>query len=128
MCIFYNVFVQLYTFQLAFQNFTTIFLHSSIIKKIMASGTPSAQIRIPLTDPLLPPPPFTYSHTILLGGKLIRRRKKLYGGRIIIRERQRMRVNNYPCGCGWTKNSKKIERAHSAEKCRTVPKLHYSIS
>ena len=56
MCNLYNVFVQLYTFQLTFQNVTSIFLHGSITEKVMASGTPSAQVRIPLTGPLLPPP------------------------------------------------------------------------
>ena len=105
----------------------------------MASGTPSAQVRIPLTGPLLPPPQFCSHYTTW--GKNIRerqrkgpeavgsanvrqggrRRKKLYGGETIIRRR-----NNYPGGRGWTKTSEK--NSHSAENCRTVPKRPYSIS
>ena len=64
----------------------------------MASGTPSAQVRF------FPPPP-TYAHTILLGGKIIRRR------------------HNYP---GRAQVGKKFEK--KSEKCRTVPKIPHSIS
>ena len=46
-------------------------------------STPSAQVRIPLTGPLLSPP--TSAHTILLGGNLSG------GGKIIPRRRK-----NYP--------------------------------
>ena len=35
--------------------------------------TPSAQVRVPVGDLVFPPP--TYAHTILLGGKIIPRRK-----------------------------------------------------
>ena len=54
----------------------------------MVSGTPSAQVRIPVEDLVFPPP--TYAHTILLG-------EKLSGGGVkIIRQR-----NNYPGRRGW---------------------------
>ena len=66
----------------------------------MASGTPSAKVRIPLTGSLLPsPPPPTSAHTILLGGKIIRERQRkgvagvreAGGGKIFPRRRK-----NYP--------------------------------
>ena len=55
----------------------------------MASGTPSAQVPIPVGDLVFPAP--TYAHTTLLGGRIIRRLKKytaaeiLSGGGKIIR-------------------------------------------
>ena len=65
----------------------------------MASGTPSAQVRIPLTGPLLPPP--TYAHTILFAEKVIRRRK------------------NYP---GRAKVGRKFEKKpHRVAQCRKCP-------
>ena len=88
-------------------------------------STPSAQVRIPLTGPLLPPPP-TSAHTILLKGKFIWRRKKLSGGGKIMRRR-----NNYP---GRERVGQKFEKKcpkllHSAENtlfyilihCETIP-------
>ena len=55
----------------------------------------------------------TSAHTILLGGKLIRRCKKLYGGGIFIRPR-----NNFPRGRGWTENSKK--KFETISQCRKL--------
>ena len=77
-------------------------------------STPSAQVRIPLTCPLLSPPP-TSDHTILLGGNLSG------GGKTIPRRRK-----NYPAaekisraGAGGPKIQKKISKcpklSHSAE-------------
>ena len=67
----------------------------------MASGTPSAQVRIPVENLFFLRRPRTYAHTILLGEKLsggvklMRRQnnhpaaKKLCGRRIIIRWRNK---------------------------------------
>ena len=62
--------------------FTTIFLHSSM-SKVLASGTPSAQVRIPLPGPLLFHPSPTSIHNIVLvqkwsGGKKTMRRQINY--------------------------------------------------
>ena len=85
----------------------------------MASGTPSAQVRVPVGDLVFPPPP-TSAHTILLGGKLSD------GGKIIPRRR-----NNYP---GRSRVVQKFEKkcpkpSHSTENtlfhilihCETIP-------
>ena len=40
-------------------------------------SVPSAQVRVPVWDLVFPPPP-TYAHTILLGGKTIRRRNNYH--------------------------------------------------
>ena len=94
-------------------------------------STPSAQVRVPVGDLGCPPPP-TYAHTILLGWKIIRRRKNLSGG-----------VKNYPgqniykgasadgkAGADGTKIRKKIRKlSDSAENtlfpilrhCETIP-------
>ena len=53
----------------------------------MVSGTPAAQVRIPLTGPLLPPPHFCSHYTTW--GKSYPAAEKLYGSSIFIRERQR---------------------------------------
>ena len=102
----------------------------------MSSGTLSAQVRIPVGN--LVPPPRNYAHTILLGGKIIRERQRkvaagvreIGGGRSIRRWRK-----NYPAaeylslaGAGGPKIRKKIRKNLSAENCRTVPKIPYSIS
>ena len=55
----------------------------------MASGTPSAEVRIPVGDLISPPP--TSAHTILLGGKYIRERQRTVGGAKVIR-----RLKKYP--------------------------------
>ena len=76
----------------------------------MASGTPSAQVRIPVRDLVFPPP--TYAHTILLG-------EKTSGGGV----KKFQRRNNYAApeqisraGAGGPKNGKKIRNlSHSAE-------------
>ena len=83
----------------------------------MASGTLSAQVRIPIRNSFFfypPPPPAFYAHTILLGGKSIRRRK------------------NY-AAAEWKSGGGKItagvgKKSHSAEDCCTVPKIPYWIS
>ena len=68
--------------------------------------TPSAQVRIPLTGPHLPPP--TSAHTILLG-------EKLSGGGVkIIRRR-----NNYPGRARVPINSKKYPKI--VAQCRKYP-------
>ena len=55
-------------------------------KKVTASGTPSAQVRVPVGDLISPPP--TSAHTILLGGKIIREREQTAGAGKIIRGRK----------------------------------------
>ena len=86
----------------------------------MASGTPFAQVRIPVRDLIFPPPP-TSAHTILLGRKIIRWRKnypaaaKICAGRIIIRRR-----NNYPAaGAGGPEIRKKNPKI--VAQCRKYP-------
>ena len=123
MCNLYKVVVQNYTFQLTFQNFTTIFLHSSITKK-------------KLWGPALCPHRFespqetsSFLHSAHLRshyttwGKITRRRrenyarcKKICGGRRNIREQQRTAGG----GRGWAKKPEKISQSrnlsHSAKK------------
>ena len=73
----------------------------------MASGTASAQVRVPLGDLVFPPaPPPTYAHTILLGEKISS------GGLKTIRRR-----NNYPERAPMDqKFEKKMQKlSHSAE-------------
>ena len=85
----------------------------------MASGTPSAQVRIPVGD-LIYPPHFC-SHYTTLGknypaaeetsvGVKINRRRHTYPGRPQV-------------GKKFKKFSSKI--SHTAENCRTVPKIPY---
>ena len=84
----------------------------------MASGTPSAQVRIPVGDLVFPPPP-TYARTILL-------REKICGGGVKTYPAAKKIIwgrNNYPGGRKWEKKSKK-----KSENCRTKPKIPYSIS
>ena len=90
----------------------------------MASGTPSAQVRVPVGDLVFPPPP-TSAHTILLGENYPTAEKLSRGGVKIIRERQRTAGGGIiiPGGRGWSKNLKE-----SAQNRRTVPKIPYSIS
>ena len=83
----------------------------------MASGTPSAQVRVPVGDLTSPP---TSAHTILLGGKIIRRRKNYVAA-------------EYLSSAGGPKNRKKISQcrklSQSAENtvfhilihCETIP-------
>ena len=55
----------------------------------MAPGAPSAQVQIPVGDLISSPPPPTYAHTILLGGKFIRERQRtVRGGKVIRRWRK----------------------------------------
>ena len=68
------------------------------------------------------PPPPTYAHTILLGGKIISERQlkgaagvREAGGEKIIRRRALV-------------GQKCEKKSHSPENCRTVPKTPYSIS
>ena len=83
----------------------------------MASGSPSAQVRIPIGDLFF----FTYPLmlTLYYWGKNYPVAKKLCGGRIVIRRR-----NNYP---GRVRLDQKFDKrkSHSAEKtlflCGTVP-------
>ena len=63
----------------------------------MASGTPSAQVRIPKGDLVFPP---TYAHTILFG-------ENLSGGVKIM-----LRRNIYP---GGARVAKKMKKSHSAD-------------
>ena len=95
----------------------------------MPSSTPTAQVRIPLTGPILSPlsPPPTSAHIILIGGKKIRRRKKLCAGRISIRERQRTTGGGIIIRRRARVGQKIDEKFHSAENYRTVPKVPYSI-
>ena len=82
-------------------------------------STPSAHVRIPLTGPHLPPPP-TSAHTILLGGIFIPRRKNISLGVKNMRRR-----NIYP-GRSWV-DQKFEKKPQSAQNCRTLPKIPYSI-
>ena len=85
-CGFYTIYATFHSFKLTSSNFTTIFLHSSITKKVMASGTPSVQVRIPVGDPIFrPPPPPPLLLTLYYLGE------NLSGGGKIMR-----RQNNYP--------------------------------
>ena len=82
-------------------------------------STPSAQVRIPLTGPLLPPP--TSAHTILLGGKIYD------GGKIFPRRRKNYKgasadgrwPNIYPGRAQVPKNSKKNPK--TVAQCRKYP-------
>ena len=82
----------------------------------MASGTPSAQVRVPVGDLVFFPPHFCSRYTT--NGKIIRRRKnypaaawKLSGGGIII-----------PGGRGWTKIRKKnLKLPKTVVQCRKYP-------
>ena len=87
----------------------------------MASGTPSAQVRIPVRDLILPPPPPTSAHTILLGEKIYPMVEKLCGGRINIR-RQNKYPQNYPAaGAGGPKSRKRLTVPKSVAQCRKYP-------
>ena len=88
----------------------------------------------PRRRPHFTPPPIS-ANTTLLGGKIIRERQRK--GAVGVREagggKNMRRQNNYPAaeqlycgGRGWAKNSKL--KSHTAENCRTVPKIPYSIS
>ena len=74
----------------------------------MESGTPSAQVRIPVGDLVLPPPP-TYAHTILLG-------EKISGGGKIMRWR-----NFYPGRARVAKNQKNLTVPKIVAQCRKYP-------
>ena len=95
-------------------------------------STPSAQVRVPVGD-LVSPHPHFRSHYTTWGktirerqwkgaegvweagcGKVIRRRKNLSGGGIIIRWR-----NNYPGRRRWAKKSKKDPK--TVAQCRKYP-------
>ena len=68
----------------------------------------------------------TQSFYIALSHISVRTRNKICAGVLIIRSR-----NNYTRGRACKKNQfKKIfsKKSHSAENCRTVPKIPYSIS
>ena len=79
----------------------------------MASGTPTAQVRIPVADLIFPPTHLCSHYTTW--GKFIRRRRKNYP--VAEYSSRRARVGQ--------KFSKK---SHGAETCRTVPKIPHSIS
>ena len=90
----------------------------------MASGTPSAQVRIPVANLVfLPPPPPTYAHTILLaeklsgGGVKIMRRQNIYKGAVGVRE-----VGG---GRGWAKGRNYFRKNFTVLKivaqCRKYP-------
>ena len=99
-------------------------LHSSITK-VMAFGTPSAQVRDPV-ETSSPPPP-TSAHTILRG-KNYPAAEELSGCGIIVKERKRkgtVGVREVRAGSGGPKIQKS---SHSAENCRTVLKIPYSIA
>ena len=101
-------------------------------KKVMASGTLSAQVRIQLTSPLLTPPPspphFCSHYTTW--GKLMRARQRK--GAAGVREAGSglkiiQRRKNYPAsgggifitgGWGWAKNSKK--KSKKISQCRKL--------
>ena len=110
----------------------------------MASGTPSRQVRISLGDLNFHPPPPSPPLMLTLNylGKNYKTasaegRRRRTGGtlrRKNIGERQRtaggvkiMRRNIYP---GRARVGQKLEekKIHSAENCRALPKLPYSIS
>ena len=94
----------------------------------MASGTPSAQVSIPLTGALPLPPLFSRYTT---WRELISERQRTAGGgKIIRRPKIIRRRNNYP---GRAQVGQKIDffspkKTHNSENCRTVPKIPYSIS
>ena len=93
------------------------FFQSSITDKLMASGTPSPQVRIPPTGLLLPPPPLCSHYTTW--GNIYPAAEKLTGGVKIM-----LRRNIYPGRARvGPKFEKKFKNSHSAEKCRTVPKV-----
>ena len=119
MCNLYNVVVQIYTFQLTFQNFTTIFLHSSITKKsygvrhsVRTGSNPRRRPRLSYL------PPHLRSHYTTWGKNTRRRRKnyarckKICGGRRNIREQQRTAGG----GRGWAKKSEKISQSRNLSR------------
>ena len=79
----------------------------------MASGTPSAQVRIPIGDFIFPPPPHLCSQYTT------------WGKNYPVAEK----LSNYAAvelsGAG--AGGPKIQKNLSAENCRTLPKIPYSI-
>ena len=90
----------------------------------MASGTPSAQVRIPLTGPLLPPPPLLlrlcYLVEKLSGGRKFMRRQKNYKGATAQENRRHTggkRRKNYPAARAG--GPKTREKNSHCQNCRT---------
>ena len=95
----------------------------------MASGTSSARVRIPEGDLIFFDPPLLLTLYILLGGKIITERQRK--GAVGVREAGGVKImrrrNNYPVRARLDQKFEK-KTSHSAENCRTLPKIPYSIS
>ena len=95
----------------------------------MASGTPSAQVRTLLTDPLFSHPPSLFCSHYSTWGKIIRERQRTVDGGVKI-----IRLRNFyaaaeclsQAGAGGPKSGDKIRKlSHSAENTLFHILIHY---